>query len=161
LFEVEIYRVENQKMHQLMRVDMYKKIVVIAIAGSLLGCFATRDLLRERGALPDDLHRVASSMTDLARKNCIKITGYQDQSKDNWIKGRKLDANDWVVRRFYIGDKNWFKVEGMSQGMIDNFYYNKNTFQFICGEHTWGKFSDASQILFSEYGVQPKLLIKQ
>ena len=138
---------------------MLKNIVVIAITSFLVGCFATRDLLRERGALPDDLHSVASTMVQRAGQTCIKITGYQGYSKDNWQKGRKLHT-DWVVRRFYIGDNNWFKLEGSTQGLIDDIYYNKNTYQFICGAHTWGKFSDASRISFLEYGVQPKLLTK-
>ena len=93
---------------------MLKNIVVIAITSFLVGCFATRDLLRERGALPDDLHSVASTMVQRAGQTCIKITGYQGYSKDNWQKGRKLDT-DWAVRRFYIGDNSWFMLEGATQ----------------------------------------------
>ncbi len=138
---------------------MFKNIVVVAIAGFLVGCVATRNLLLEKGALPDDLHRVASTMVRLAGQNCIKLHGYENERKEDWIKVRKLDT-DWAVRRFYIGDNSWFMLEGATQGLIDNIYYNKNTYQFICGEHTWGKFSDSSRISFLEYGVQPKLLTR-
>ena len=88
-----------------MRVIMFKNIVVVAIAGFLVGCVATRNLLLEKGALPNDWHRVASTMVQLAGQSCIKITGYDSQRKEAWTKGRKLDT-DWAVRRFYIGDNS-------------------------------------------------------
>lgn len=134
--------------------------MLITIASFLSGCLATTDMLRDRGALPNDLYDTALTMTQLGSKKCIKTTGYQGQSKDDWTKGRKLDTADWVVRRFYIGSDNWFKAEASSQGIIGNIYFNKNTFQFVCGDHQWNTYSDTSGIIFKEYGKEPKVLIK-
>ena len=137
---------------------MYKNSIIIFITILLSGCFATKDMLRERGALPDNLYKVASDMVRIAGETCIKKTGYEDQPKDNWKDGRKLDTDDWVIRRFYNGSDNWFKAEASIQGIIDNIYFNNSSFQFVCGSQDWNSFSDSSKIIFTEYGIPSKSL---
>jgi len=137
---------------------MYRNSIIIFITILLSGCFATKDMLRERGALPDNLYKVASDMVRIAGETCIKKTGYEDQPKDNWKDGRKLDTDDWVIRRFYNGSDNWFKAEASIQGIIDNIYFNNSSFQFVCGSHGWNSFSDSSKIIFTEYGIPSKSL---
>ena len=134
-----------------------KIISLIFLSLFLAGCLATTDLLKVRGALPDDMYKIGVRMVNSAQSQCIKISGPQDKSKDDWSKGRKLDG-EWVIRRFYTSDTQWFKAEAASQGVLDSIYLNGSTGQFVCGESGWGKFSNSAAINFTEYGVKKNML---
>jgi hypothetical protein len=136
-----------------------KTIILIVATLMLTGCLATTNLLKERGALPDDLYKIGVKMVDLAQSKCIVISGTQDKPKDDWAKGRKLDG-EWEIKRFYTSDTQWFKAEAISQGVWGTLYLNNSTGQFVCGDNSWSKFSNAARINFTEYGVK-KLLLKE
>ena len=135
------------------------RIIVVFIASFLLaGCLATTDMIKDRGALPAEYRQVALKMVDLAQLSCIKITGREGTPKDDWSKGIKL-TGDWIIRRFYTSNTNWFKAVAVTNGLWDSLYFNSSTNQFVCGDFSWGKFSNGSSITFSEYGVKDKVLI--
>jgi hypothetical protein len=136
---------------------MIKSISIAAATLMLTGCLATTDLLKERGALPDELFKVGVRMVNLAQSRCIKISGPQDKPKDEWAKGPKLDG-EWMIRRFYTSDTQWFKAETTSRGVWDSIYLNNSTGQFVCGDNSWNKFTNASGINFTEYGAKKNLL---
>lgn len=124
---------------------------------SLAGCVATTGGLAVRGnGLPDHYADIASDMVSLARRMCMKITGYADQSKDDWNKVRKLDGQDWQIRRFFTSNTSWVKGEAISQGVMGDLYYEPNSGTFVCGDYAWGKYEGAAQIRFVEYGAQSK-----
>lgn len=135
-------------------------IIFLNLVGfSLLsGCIATTNLLTQRGALPDDLHSIAVQMVNVSKRSCITISGPQSQSKDDWQKGRKLDSNDYIVTRFYVSDAGWYKANIITQGIIDELFYNKNTKQLVCGSHLWSKYSNSGLVKFVEYGTTEMLL---
>lgn len=139
-----------------------KKLFVIFLSflglSLLSGCIATTNLLTQRGALPDDLHAIAFQMVNVAKRTCIRTSGQANQSKDDWQKGRKLDGDDWIIRRFYISDAGWYKATTITQGVIDDLFYNKNTKQLVCGAHLWSKYSNSGLIKFVEYGASEILL---
>ena len=122
------------------------------------GCLATTNLLTERNALPENYRTIAEKMVDRASQTCIKVTGRQDQDKDLWKKGRKMDTGDWAVRRFYTSNTDWYKVLTTSQGIWDALFYNTKTNEFVCGEHSWGKYTNAGSVKFEEYGASQKKL---
>lgn len=137
------------------------RIILLFISSFLLaGCLATTDMLKDRGALPAEYRQIALKMVDLAQLSCIKISGTQDKPKDDWSKGIKLDG-DWIIRRFFTSNTNWFKAEATSIGVWDSIYFNSSTNQFVCGNFSWGKYSNASSIIFSEYGAKGKMLISE
>jgi hypothetical protein len=123
----------------------------------LAGCNATSDMLRERDLLPDSLHGIAKSMTMLAKERCLKASGTTETPRDKWQSGRRLDG-EWAVRRFYIGNGDWYKATTASQGVIDNIYYNTKSYRFVCGDHQWNSFSNSREIDFKEYGSSERRL---
>jgi hypothetical protein len=140
---------------------IYMRIIFVFIGSILLaGCLATTDMVKDRGALPAEYRQIALKMVDLAQLSCIKISGTQDKPKDEWSKGIKLDG-DWIIRRFFTSNTNWFKAEATSIGVWDSIYFNSSTNQFVCGDFSWGKYSNASSITFSEYGAKGKMLINE
>lgn len=142
--------------------NLMKKLFVIfwtLLAVSILsGCLATTNLLAQRGALPDNLHLVAVQMVNVAKQTCIRISGPESQSKDDWQKGRKLDSNDYTITRFYVSDNGWYKANIITQGIHDELFYNKNTNKLVCGTHGWAKYTDGSSIRFTEFGKIEKKL---
>lgn len=139
-----------------------KKLFVIFLSllglSLLSGCIATTNLLMQRGALPDDLHSIAVQMVNVAKRTCIRTSGPENQSKDDWQKGRKLDTDDWIISRFYVSDAGWYKASAITQGVIDDLFYNKNTKQLVCGSHLWSKYSNSGLVKFVEYGTSEMLL---
>ncbi len=122
----------------------------------LAGCVATTGGLQIRGnGLPDNYADIATEMVGIAKQVCIKITGSSEKPRDDWTKGRKMDVNDWAVRRFYTSNTTWMKVEAISQGVIDDLYFETSTKNLVCGSHAWGKYEDADSIKFTEYGAKP------
>jgi len=106
--------------------------------------------------LPDNYADMAGELASLARQTCIKITGYSNQSKDDWHKVGKMDGLDWLVRRFYTSNTSWVKAEAASQGVIDDIYYEPNSRTIVCGGHSWSKYEAGNQIRFTEFGLQAK-----
>ena len=136
----------------------YFKSILFTFAAMFSGCVATTGGLQIRGnGLPDNYADIATEMVGIARQRCIKITGASDKNKDDWNKGRKMDGNDWVVRRFYTSNTTWVKVESVSQGVIDDLYFETSTKNLVCGSHAWGKYEDAASIKFTEYGAKPSV----
>lgn len=133
-------------------------IPVLALVGLLSGCLATTNLAVRGSGLPDDYADIAKNALVLANANCIKVTGRNDQSKDDWTKGRKMDTGDWIARRFYTSNSDWYKIEAGSQGIIDDIYYNKKSLYLVCGSHSWGKFAEARSVEFTEYGTKVQSL---
>jgi hypothetical protein len=46
-------------------------------------------------------------------------------------------------------------------GVWDSIYFNSSTNQFVCGDFSWGKYSNASSITFSAHGAKGKMLIDE
>lgn len=134
------------------------KIISLVLVSILAGCVATTGGLQVRGnGLPDNYADIASELVGVARQTCIKISGNSDKSRDDWNKGRKLDVNDWIVRRFYTSNTPWVKVEAVTQGIIDEIYFQTQTKRLVCGAHSWGQLEDNSSIRFTEYGTKPSV----
>ena len=148
------------KIKQLMGFEMIKIIATAVFSLVLLnlsGCLATTNLLDKSNGLPVELHSIAAEMVNTAKRRCVKVTGRQGTPEE--IKGRVMDSNDWIVSRFYLSNSGWYKVTARSRGVIDDLFYNKNTGQFVCGEHSWKEFSNSGEIKFIEYGSTSKTLL--
>jgi hypothetical protein len=136
----------------------YLKSIILVFTVFISGCVATTGGLQIRGnGLPDNYADIATEMVGIAKQMCIKITGNSDKARDDWNKGRKMDVNDWFVRRFYTSNTTWVKAESISQGVIDDLYFETSTKKLVCGSHAWGKYEDAAHIKFTEYGAKPTM----
>lgn len=144
-----------------MKSDFRKLLTIIPVmvcSALLTGCLATTNLAVRGNGLPDHLADIGAEMLQLATNRCIKITGYDHTSKDNWDKGRKLDVGGWQMRRFFTSNTTWVKAETITQGMIDELFFDTKSKAFICGSHGWSKFENTQQVIFVEYGVTKSLL---
>jgi hypothetical protein len=119
---------------------------------TLAGCVATGSLAIRGNGLPDNYADIANEMATLARQQCVKRQGYTDQSKDDWRTVRRMDTPDWLIRRFFTSSGPWVKAEAVSQGVLDDLYYEPNLKVLICGAHSWGKFDGSAQVRFIAFG---------
>ena len=129
------------------------KLPALACFIFLTGCLATTNLAVRGNGLPDHLADTGAEMLQLATNRCIKITGYDHTPKDNWAQGRKLDVGGWQMRRFFTSNTTWVKAETITQGMIDELFFDTKSRAFVCGSHAWSKFQNTQQVVFVEYGV--------
>lgn len=134
--------------------EVILKLPVLTCFIFLTGCLATTNLAVRGNGLPDHLADTGAEMLQLATNRCIKITGPDSTSKDNWAKGRKLDVGGWQMRRFFTSNTTWVKAETITQGMIGELFFDPKSRTFICGEHTWSKYQNAQQVVFVEYGAE-------
>ncbi len=117
------------------------------------GCLATPNLAIRDNGLPDQWADLGAEMMTLASQRCIKVTGNESLPKDSWTRGRKLDVGGWQMRRFFTSDSSWVKAEAISQGVIDDVFYDPKSRIFICGSHDWSKYHNTQSIIFFEFGT--------
>jgi hypothetical protein len=130
-------------------------LVLVLTTGvvSLTACLAVNNLAVRGNGLPHHWADMAQTMTHQAQKHCVKTTGYDGLPKREWRVGRRLD-NEWQGLRFFVSDTAWFRAQTLTEGFIDDIYFNQHTRQFVCGEHSWTLMDESRSVRFKEITVE-------
>lgn len=122
------------------------------IAPILAGCLATTDLTQEP-KLPELERVLLSSVAAKIGKNCVKV---QYDSAGNKTGATSALNRSVSIKRYYVSDTDWIKLEANSAGVWDNVYINRTTNRIVCGQNDWESYSDTKFISFYEYGTERK-----
>ena len=129
-----------------------KSFTYMALVALLSGCAITEDVSSKLPLNPEQLEVVKAMQTNFSTL-CELVTYVEDLPRGKG--GVKIREQGKVVR-LYESNAGWFKGLVMAQGAVDNIYYNSINGRTICGQKSWDKFPDTSQIEFKEIGVPTK-----
>lgn len=133
----------------------YMKIFsYLAITPLFVGCLATTDLTQEP-KLPESERVLLSTVAANIGKNCVKV---QYDSAGNKTGGTSALNRSVSIKRYYVSDTDWIKLEANSAGVWDNVYFNRTTNRIVCGQKDWDSYSDTKFISFYEYGTERKTI---
>lgn len=119
------------------------------------GCLATTNLAKDP-VLPREHQTLLSHVAELATTRCIRVN--LDPITGEKISNGVRFTQKMTIRRYFLSNTDWSRLEANSQGVWDNIYYNKSNNRIICGQKEWTSFSDNSTIIFTEYGKFDKVL---
>jgi len=131
------------------------KYLITLLLPFFAGCLATTDLAKDP-VLPRDHQILLSHVADLATTRCIRVN--LDPVTGKKISDGTRFTQRMSIRRYFISNTDWIRVEANSQGAWDNIYFNTSNNRLICGQNEWDSFSDTRAIIFTEYGTERKLL---
>jgi len=131
-----------------------KKIFLLATTPFFVGCLATTDLSQEP-KLPESERVLLSTIATNIGKTCVKV---QYDSAGNKTGGTSALNRAVNIKRYYVSDTDWIKLEANSAGVWDNVYFNRTTNRIVCGQKDWDSYSDTKFISFYEYGAERKTI---
>jgi len=131
-----------------------KIFTYLVIAPLFIGCLATTDLTKAP-KLPESERILLSKIAANIGKACVKIQYDASGNKT----GNSTALNKRVsIKRYYVSDTDWIKLEANSAGVWDNVYFNRTTNKIVCGQKDWDSYSDTKFISFYEYGTERKTI---
>jgi hypothetical protein len=131
-----------------------KIFTYLAITPLFIGCLATTDLTQEP-KLPESERILLSTIADNIGKACVKVQYDASGNKT----GNSTALNRRVsIKRYYVSDTDWIKLEANSAGVWDNVYFNRITNRIVCGQKDWDSYSDTKLFSFYEYGTERKTI---
>ena len=129
-----------------------KSFTYMALVALFSGCAITEDVSSKLPLNPEQLE-VVQAMQASVSTVCVTVIYVEDVPRG---KGGVTIRKQGKVVRLYDSNAGWFKGLVMAQGTVDDIYYNSIDKSTICGQKSWDKFPDTSQIEFKEIGVPTK-----
>jgi len=131
-----------------------KIFTYLVISPLFIGCLATTDLT-QAPKLPESERILLSTIAANIGKACVKVQYDVSGNKT----GNSTALNRRVsIKRYYVSDTDWIKLEANSSGVWDNVYFNRTTNRIVCGQKDWDSYSDTKFISFYEYGTERKTI---
>lgn len=131
-----------------------KTFAYFIITPLFVACLATTDLTQEP-TLPESERVLLSSVAANIGRTCVKV---QYDTAGNRTGGTTTLNRGVSIKRYYVSDTDWIKLEANSAGVWDNVYFNRATNRIVCGQKDWDSYSDTKFIAFYEYGTERKTI---
>lgn len=127
-----------------------KAYLLATLAASLLAaCSVTADLTKDSSFLSEDDRAVARRIAEQAQLRCATYV-YELGSGTRLSGDVKMALPPEILKLSYSPDTTWFMAYGVGQGAWGNFYYDRSTGRFVCGENAWARFERLRNIKFIE-----------